>query len=415
MKKILFLLVSLFAISTFADGLGLPLDLDDASMLPKGVRSLKIKGFTTQAESKFDGNAELQPLGKPFTGKAAKFDAILKKAKSASEEAVLKGYMASLDINENTDLGSTYAFVSARATATVPVFAYGVSEKWLVAVAVPVVYSETYVDSGLVLSSEGKRFADYLASDTNKNKAEVLRQGFKNAVNNAVTQENYYVIDGTEQKTQIGDVRLVSKYLVEKNINYALALKQSVTLPTGVSSDPNRLIDIAAGDRQTDFGFGVVADWYIAPRVTVSSYADYTVQFSDTVEKRIPKSPTSPLSSDVDSGTRRDLGDTVAVGVALKMEMAEGLNVGTGYVEQQKYSDIYHGDKFSPERYDWMAQNTNQRLSTLQFGVGYSTVPLFKRKAFAVPADAKLNWTTVLRGENVTADDLYSFDVSLYF
>lgn len=401
-----------YNVTVLADGLGAPFDFEDTSMLPKGVRTVKFRSFTTEVESKFDNNGTVQPLGKPFR-KTLKMNSLYKD-KPANEAALSKGYMQSLGINpDTTNLGTIDAYASARVTAVVPVIGIGIRENWSLAIAIPVVYSNTAADTGFNVSPQAEAFFGYLSSDTNSSTTKTAEGKLADPVNNQVTAMGYDRLDG-EVRTEIGDVRFINKVLVKKEDNYAIAVKQSITAPTGKQASYNKLVAVGSGDSQWDLGASVIGDWYINGKWTLSGYGGYTVQFSDTTTKRVPVTSDSPLGY-TDNNVNRDLGDMAGAGISFKYALREGWTLATSYDAQIKYSDLYHGYQYQPVQYDWLAQNTDQRMESAVFGVTYSTVPLFRKKAFPVPLDAKISYATVVGGKNVPADDIASGELAVYF
>jgi hypothetical protein len=47
--------------------------------------------------------------------------------------------------------------------------------------------------------------------------------------------------------------------------------------------------------------------------------------------------------------------------------------------------------------------------------LGFSTVPLYQRGAFAVPFEMKLTYTKQLESRNMPITDLAQFDLNLFF
>ncbi len=404
--------ICLFSLNLLADGLGAPFDFEDTSMLPKGVRTLKFRSFTTEVESKFDNDGTAQSLAKPFR-KTLKMNNLYK-GKPADEADITKGYMKSLGVDpDNTDLGYIDAYASARVTAAVPVIGYGIRDNWSVALAIPIVYANTHVDTAFNVSSKAEAFFGYLSKDTNTTSTKAAEAKLGDPVNGQVTAMGYDPLSG-EVRTEIGDVRIINKMLLKKEDNYAIAVKQAVTVPTGKQASTNKLVAVGTGDSQWDLGASVIGDWYIDGKWTMSGYTGYTVQFADTTAKRVPIASDSALGY-TDPNVTRDLGDIAGAGVSVKYALKEGWTLATSFDTQIKYSDIYHGSAYQAVQYDWLAQNTNQRMESAVIGINYSTVPLFRKKAFPVPLDAKISYATVISGKNVPANDVASGELAIYF
>ena len=93
----------------------------------------------------------------------------------------------------------------------------------------------------------------------------------------------------------------------------------------------------------------------------------------------------------------------------------KGFNLGAGYSYQTKGKDRYSGDEFSGERYNWLEQDTKQKMESVQLSAGLDTIYLFRKKAFPAPLKVMVSYTNVLSGENVVKDPLYSLDFNLFF
>lgn len=402
----------LCSLNLFADGLGAPFDFEDTSMLPKGVRTIKLRSFTSEVTEKYDMNGSVQALGKPFQ-KNVKMSSLYQ-GKSASEAALSKGYMKSRGIDpDNTDLGTIDANAAARVFATVPVIGWGIRDNWSIALAVPIVYANTHVDTGFNISSKANDFFGYVSKDTNHNTTLTVKDKTSDPVNAQVTSLGYDPLNG-ETRTEIGDVRLINKVLVQKTDNYAIAIKQAITAPTGKPASYNKLVAVSSGDNQWDLSASLIGDWHINGKWGVSGYTGYTVQLADTTQKRIPLSSSSPLGY-LDPNTERDLGDMAGAGLSVRYTITPAWSVASSYDAQIKFSDIYHGNLYQAQQYDWLSSNTNQQMESALVGVNFSTVPAFRRKEFAVPMDVKASYSWVLNGVNVPADDMISGEVAVYF
>jgi len=155
-------------------------------------------------------------------------------------------------------------------------------------------------------------------------------------------------------------------------------------------------------------------DYFVTPEFTLSGTLGYTNQLADTNPERIPEVSYSKATPDVDYNTKRDLGDMTNLQLA-GMWSYKGFNLGAGYSYQTKSSDRYSGKEFTSERYDWLEQDTKQKMESVQITAGLDTIYLFKKKAFPAPLRVMVSYTNVLSGENVVKDPLYSLDFNLFF
>lgn len=93
----------------------------------------------------------------------------------------------------------------------------------------------------------------------------------------------------------------------------------------------------------------------------------------------------------------------------------KGFVAGAGYNFQIRQRDEYEGALYSRERYNWLGEETFQRMHAAMAKVGYNTIHLFRQKKFPVPLAFTLSHTQVLGGVNVVNDGLTALDMSIFF
>ena len=216
------------------------------------------------------------------------------------------------------------------------------------------------------------------------------------------------------QKDELGDIKVVAKYNFVNNDKLVATGQFDVTAPTGKDQDINKIVDVASGDDQTDLGLSVFVDYLLTPEITLSGTVGYTNQLADKNAERIPEVSYSKATPDIDYNTKRNLGDMTNVQLAGTWSY-KGFNLGAGYSYQTKDKDRYDGSEFASERYDWLEQDTKQKMESLQLSAGVDTIYLFRKKAFPAPLKVMVSYTNVLSGENVVKDPLYAIDFNLFF
>lgn len=406
-------MVLLASTSVMAGSISIPVAFDNAKVLPKGVRNLRYNNVMAEANTKYDEFGNSVGVGDAFNVDVS-YNKLIDGKDTALEKGILQGYLQRHGKDLNADAGETTGVVNVEVDAQVPVFAMGITRKWTAAIVVPIVESKTNVDTGFLAGSEIQSIANQLVSEGKGFKAEEVQQKTNNAIIDSVAKKGYKPL-ADEQKDMLGDIRVVNKIQLKNEKDYAISLTNSLVLPTGEEADIDKVVDVGAGDGQFDVEAGVNVDFNMTSRITVSARASYTWQIEDTTAKRIPENADSTVTSDVDYQVKRDLGDIIYTSIGAGYLMDSGIQLRGQYSFQYKEGDVYSGDKYESYRYDWMGQKTSQRLHAAQFGIGYSTIPAFKRKEFAVPLELNVTLGTPLAGKNVTNDTTIAAEIAVFF
>jgi hypothetical protein len=396
-----------------AGGLFAPFSLDSTGTLPKGVRNVRLSGFTTEITDKYTGAGNVEPLASAFN-KPVTWKQLTDAQPAGFERGQFRGGLRSLGINMDQVVGESRGVVNTRVTTTLPVLAYGVTERLTVGLAVPIVYSNVNVDTGWSASSSFQATLDKLSRGGFYNKVLANEAKLQNVVATKIASYGYKPLEN-ETRTDVGDVTVAAKYLTYKNEKVALAVAPRVVIPTGRKADVDKLVDVAPGDGQWDVGVSAVADYFHSGAITFNTSAGYMHQFESNKAKRIPASADESLSADIDPFVREKLGDIASAGLGARYAIRELWTLGAAYNFQYKFRDAYYGGAYAPERYNYLSEGTEQNMHTATVGASFSTIPLFRSKRFAVPMEAGLNYSTVFAGRNVSRIALTSFDLAMFF
>ena len=403
----------LVSTSVMAGNLSVPFSFDNAKVLPKGVRNLRYNNVMAEANNKYDEFGNSIGVGNAFNV-GVSYNKLIDGKDTALEKGILQGYLQRHGKDLNAVAGETTGVVNVEVDAQVPVFAMGITRKWTAAIVIPIVESSTNVDTGFLAGSEIQSIASQLVNEGKTFKAQEVQQKTNNAIIDSVAKNGYKPL-GDEQKDMLGDIRLVNKVQLKNKKDYAISITNAIVLPTGEEADIDKVVDVGAGDGQFDLQAGINVDLHMTDKMTLSARASYTWQVSDTTAKRIPEKVDSTITPDVDSQVRRDLGDIIYTSLGANYLTDNGLQLRGQYSFQYKEGDIYTGEKYESYRYDWMGQNTAQRLHAAQLGLGYSTIPAFKRREFSVPLELNFTLGTPLAGKNVTNDTTVAAELAVFF
>lgn len=402
----------LLASNIFAGNLGAPIALPAAKVLPKGVRNLNVKGVSASGTDKYSSSGEVTVLSDPFF-QPLSFEKIIAGTEDPSKQGEIEAAMLKVGASPSDSFGDVSGQVNLDAMVTVPVFAWGITEKFTQAIAVPVIKTSLNVDTAVDQNNQALYEKMLSELDLAPDKKAEFVEKLSSPVNSKANEYGYKDITD-EDETKLGDIKLVSKYLAINNQLNAVVFGLEITLPTGREEDIDKVVDLPGGDGQTDIGLSLNYDLNINNFFTVSQLVSYTAQLQDTTAKRVPFYRESKLTPYKDNNVKRDLGDISMYQVALKSAY-EGFSFGLGYSLQYKDQDKYEGSVYQASWYENISKDSVQRMQSVTATLGYDTISLFKKKAFPVPLALSITHSTTVEGKNVVKDPLTVLDLAVFF
>jgi hypothetical protein len=413
-KKVLVTLLSfLCGLPTFAGGLSTPFETENAGVLPPSIRNPRLKSVSTWVENAFTSEGTSVPLAFKLNKDLRWVDVISSQA-SATQKNLLKGSLISQNIEEQDVVGKTSGAVNAFVNVNVPVLAFGVTERWTMALAIPVYDVQINADTGFVVTPQGQGFLKNLAKSSPVDAASASDK-LTNPLASKLQQLGYQPVS-SEKFHKMGDAKVVSKYQVFSDDENKVALKTDLTLPTGTAPNPDKLVDFPTGDGQYAVGLGAIWDHHLVSKWQYTLYGLSNLPISNKISKRIPLSQEDPLSSDFENVTRRG-GEQFVFGNAIQYgETTNGFYANVGYVYQYMNSIKWSGSFYSSERYGLLNQQTpEQSLTSVVSSIGYSTIQSYRDKSFPVPLQANLTYGHPLSGKNTAAANVYMAELVLFF
>jgi hypothetical protein len=413
LKLISIVALVLGASQVFAVGLTAPFAFDSTATLPKGVRNVRLIGMTTQAQTFFDENSNAQPLGHTMARNIT-FGEMIDALPDAKTRADYRGILDSRGISQDEVAGESLGIVTARVSVALPVFAYGVTERWTTGIAVPIVYSTFRANTGFKARPRLSNLVDEMYAEGYREEMASVGQMTQDVIQH-MNNSNGYGPFINETRTDIGDINLINKYRFIQEESWALAGVGTVILPTGRQNDPNRLVDIGSGDDAWSVGAGVIGDYFISGKWTATGSFNYLHQFSDNYPRRLPQRPDFNISGQFDGNIIRDRGDILRSSWGLRYRPFEDWTFSGAYGLGFKGQDSMSGTQFPAYRYSFLEFNTEQWMHSGILGIGYSTVNKFKRQAAAIPFEVNLHYAGILYGRNVPRDDMATLELVMYF
>lgn len=409
------LVLSAFAASS-AQALDLraPFELESTKVLPKKIRNPRFKNVFTSINGRFGGDGTEQPLGQRLN-KTVSWNDVINAQPSQAEKDVVQGILADAGLTDlNASPGQTTGAVNTFAQVFAPVLAYGVTDNYTLAVAVPIYTVRVDSDAGFKRDSQGQLFVD-TASAQNVEKGNEAAGKLNNAIQEKLKRLGYKPIED-QNLNLLGDIRLVGKYLLAQDSIHTLTLKHETTLPTGKTPDPDNVLALPIGDGQWDAGLTLISDVKLDRDVRLNAFGGYVAQLPATMTRRLPTAPNDSLSADKED-VIVNLGDVIVGGTSLNYEMpGSPFTIGVGYQFQRMGKAAIKDGAFDSSRYRLLENELPVRI--LHSGLlmaGFSTVDMYKRKKFVAPIQANLSYSRALAGMNATTNSMLMAELVLFF
>jgi hypothetical protein len=394
--------------------------IEDTSVLPKGIRSVLWKqGLVGSLTDRFGSDSNLYSLDGRLTksfdaNQILNFHPRAPELVSALNDRLLKGY----GLGDKIQLGQLEFNGEAELQYMAPVMAYGITEKWTVAVAVPFakIDADIQVTHGGVNNS--KQIHDALSSKGNLD-AEA-DSTFKTLMNLDLRQEFQNYLANKQYKPlvadkdwQLGDVQIISKYKYYESPNWILLNKMVFNLPTGTEDDPSHFLDIPIFHRSF-VEFTQVQDYIVNKNLAIGSAISYIWNIQDKIDKRVPVSANDYLP-DISrlENVDRDIGDALRWELNAKYAFNSNFSLIGAYIGNYKAKDYYKGDR--PYNYSLLDRDTETYFHRYEVQFGYSSVDDFLNKRAMIPFAVSYRYADLLAGKNIERQDSHELTLMVFF
>lgn len=390
------------------------LAFENTKVLPAGVRNVNVRTLYTQSSTKTDRHGNVEPLAEPLWRPLRLSNVIA--GETGLKRTQLEGLMIQQGWSEDTSLGDFHAQLNAQINVWAPIFAIGLTDRFTLAVAVPVYNSSTDIKAGFTTNAGGDALVAALNDPMMSNTQSAIEaaENFENAVarlNDRLLENNYSTLDRWNS-TGLGDITVVGKLLAYDGDFFKAATSLGFVAPTGEASNPNILTDIPFGDGQWDFFGQLTFDQALFPGITLNEWVKYTYQAPGRRNVRWKTYDETVEAPNVN--TQFKLGDKLEAGTSLQFEQSStGLIAGLGLQYLRKYSDRYEVDL--PLVKQELQRDTDQNALYWQARIGYSSLPAFQRNEFAVPLIASIEYRKQYESRNSPRTDFTQIDIGIFF
>jgi hypothetical protein len=416
-KRILFLIFSFWiTAASFAATLTPFMDLNSARVMPKRISSVRYRGVFFRGTDHFSNSGESEPLSKLFDTKLSYRDlvAIDDPTADPAERGSLEGLLKAWNISLDENVGRVTGDISLGVSTMVPVVVHGITDRFTLAVALPIFNYKINVDSGFVASQNLERFAEKLKLEKKYYPLSELMKGINDPTGEAASRYKYKPLTNQEGQA-MGDLVTVAKYGILLDAPSILAVQGEITWPTGTPKDIDKIVGFPAGDGQMDLGIGVLYDYFFTEDNSLNTSIRYTSELSDTSAERIPYKTKRKISPDIDENTSRNLGDHFHFQVGGQASPIKGVLAKAAYNVHYKFRDTFSGEKYPQYRYDFLSEDTKSSAHTYILSLSVSNIPWVRVSRNFLPLELNLNYLGFIAGENMVKNPILSLELATYF
>lgn len=387
---------------------------ENTKLMPKGVRNLGIRMLSTQTSKKTNENGDVEPLAEPLW-KPLRFRNVIS-GETGFKKKQLEALLLQQGWDKEKTLGDFKAELNAKINVTAPIFAVGATDRLTLIAALPVYNASTDIQAGFTANEGASEFIAALRNPLmNQNKSAIeASQKLQNAIgrlNDKLVDNNYEPLKKWNS-TDIGDLTLMGKYLIYDGGFLRSTGTFGLVAPTGTTETPEILTDLSFGDGQWDVFSQLTFDQRLAQGITFNQFYKYTYQAQGEREFRL-KTDYESIEVDQENLTFK-LGDKVEAGASLQFEQdATGIVAGLGATYFLKYGDRYDTIDYAAQQE--LQKETDRMASYWSARLGYSSIPAFKRKEFAIPLMATIEYRKQYKSRNHPMTDFTQIDVGLFF
>jgi hypothetical protein len=403
-----------YMVQLYGSELSAPTYFETAQVLPSGIGSPHFSNLFTSIDSKFGGAGSIEPLG-VLLNRTIRWSDIIEAQATSVEKSIIQSTLRDANINLNGSPGSTLGQINAYVNAKVPTLAYGITDRFTMAVAVPVMSVSVSAATGFYKSDHGQSWVNSLCTMSIEQCNKAAGQ-LNNAINERLISFGYQPLK-SKSFSSIGDIQLIGKYLVYQDKKNLWGLKSTVVLPTGIAPNPDIALDIPTGDGQYKVGLSFIYDRVVSDYLRWNTSFGYLASLPHQIEKRIPNTWDDPISKDKEQLTQ-NLGSATQFGTSLQFQVPKiGLISGLGYNFQYQARTTYSGgSRFSQERYEFLENwSPSELLHSATIMTGFSTIEWVLKREFFYPLQAYIVYSRPILGRNVTNNGIISGELTLFF
>jgi hypothetical protein len=383
--------------------------------LPKGVRLLSTRYIQSNIQSSYNKTQAETPY-------AFEIDASIENLQKIDNEVVqetLELFKAYPEAYEKLSLGTHKLEGSAEVNVNVYALGFGITNRVTAYVGLPIYDARVNLKYSRSKVSTNKEVAEILQKEYGDNWAQTLGNivdGLfsvdENIIQSGIVNTLGYEELGDWSGSGLGDIEFGLMYNFLRTDDFGLMLTIGGVAPTGYVDDPDVLQDIGFGDGQWDTFLEFGGGYYLSKNIVLNTWSRFTYQMESTKELRTPYNKDVFLSNNKDDYLEK-LGNKLEIGISSEIFIGDWFKLQPSYTVNKTGKAKYDSNNSSANRI--LAMNSESSSQNIKILAQFSSVNLFNKDKFLVPAQINFSYQTMLEGQNTPKVDLVELDFRLYF
>ncbi len=383
--------------------------------LPKGVRLISTRFIQSEVSSSYNQSQSESPYTYQINTDIENLEDI----DNEFVQDALKVFEEYPEAYSKLSLGNHKIDADAEVNVDVYAFGYGITNRVTAYIGLPIYKADVHVNYKQTKNNSNQEVAETLQKLYGDDWAQTLGNAMENFYNlddttiqSGIVNSLGYEELGDWSGNGVGDVELGVMYNFSRTSRYGFMATTGLVLPTGYVDDPDIIQDIGFGDGQLDafleFGGGI----FLRDNIVFNAWTRYTYQFESEKELRVPYSNEISLSDEKDTFNEK-LGNKVDVGFDTEFFITDWLKFQPGFI--YKYTEKAKYESKNKKANEYLANNTDSESQSIKLLTQLSSVNLFKRDKFVLPAQINFSIQKMVRGRNTAKVDLIELDFRMFF
>lgn len=314
----------------------------------------------------------------------------------------------------SAEAGRVVNDVSVTQTSNTYVLGRGFGKSHSLFVIFPVVTLETTFKSRFEQSDSLLKMARTLEAEGQYQRAQEILEKSQNALSQRLS-ENGYKPSYPGSLTTLANIFLTHRYQALNKGPWQLTFDSTVVVPAGKKSDVDEFLFLRINEEQYSFKQGAAVSWNTSPWLTLLTGTYYHKRFPFERKRRIPRNNVSPLSNEIDPATEMRYGDTYGVSAQANFNLTENTKFYGGHSIERKDRDVVRGNRYSSDRYSFLASRTAQDLAINYGGISHNTIQSFLKKKFPIPVEANLQYSVTTSGRNTFRNEAVALNLMVFY
>ena len=409
-------LVLLFCLSwTHATSLVSRYQFLNANSLPEGVWTFGVSRSqsTTPGAGSFSQNGS-RVSNQEYFSRNVSYSNLIDEVSDPLERDLAEAAFSVYGRADAENAGQVVNDVRVRQKADAYILGRGLTSRSNLFLIFPVVTIQTTFSSRFVQSNSLKQLALQLQKEGQQSKAKEILEKSENALRSRL-DENGYRNSYPSELTTLANIYVNYRYQAVDKTKTKIVSDSFVVVPAGKKFDEDDFLPLRVNEEQFSLKQGITGAWSPISSGTLLGNIYYHKRFPFQKAQRIPLNSTSPLSNDRDPNTRIQYGDSWGTSAQVNLLPSESWTLYLGQSFEYKLRDNFSGNDFASSRYDFLEQNSEQRLQLGYLGFSVNTIQSFLAQKFPIPMDLNIQYSFTNGGRNTFQDQTLAMNMMVFY